>query len=119
MENEICSICGKEIIVNNFLPFTGYGLDKDNKIVCYECCAYEDKAYMILKGKNTLYYNEKDNIISNFPGTLKITPYTIKKGKHNFAGIRTDVWFKFNKKIWHGINYGYNSELLYCKVTKY
>lgn len=116
-----CDICHKEIVSNSEFT-TGYGMAKDGSINCYECCAKMDKAHMKTYGKTTLYLNydfkNKQAEVQNWPGTLKIPCTNIRIGRHNIAGKRYDVWFNFSGYVWHGIQYGDNTQLCHCKQTK-
>lgn len=111
---------------------TGYGVDAKGNRYCYACCAENDKAYMREHGEITLYlthdsYNGegktifhgafRDGKVTNWPGSLTF-PARVKRGKHNIAGYRYDTWFMFEGKEWHGVQYGENSQLCYCKVNK-
>jgi len=60
-----------------------------------------------------------EHTLTNWPGTLRFDPHYIKKGRHNIAGTRYDVWFPGpDGHIWHGINYGENTQITHCKRTK-
>ena len=99
---------------------------KKTKKICFACCADIDREYMEENGKIDLYLIEEKgrrNIlpsykITNWPGTLEIKPFYVKKGRHNIVDERTDVWFKFNGFIWHRVCYGSNTQVLRCKRTK-
>lgn len=88
---------------------TGYGIDKDGKKMCYACCAEYDKETLRETGKLTGYYS--GGVFSNWPGSLKITPYYSRTSKHNWGGIRTDYWLKFEGYNYHGVQIGKNSEV--------
>lgn len=95
---------------------TGYALYYGAKI-CYECCAIQDKKWMNTKGKIVLYYDGRK--IFNWPGTLVFLATRYKEGKHNIASKRIDVWFKGpSNDLWHGVQYGNNTQLLHCKRVK-
>ena len=106
---------------------TGYGIDKDGKKYCYDCCALQDKQAMINDKQITLYLTiendafKYDNFasskVTNWPGNLTFNA-RVKKGKHNIARYRYDCWFSFNGYIWHGVQYGDNTQIVYCKQTK-
>ena len=125
MSETTCSKCNKE-----FIPTrcgTGYGVDKDNNRVCYSCCAISDKEQMRTSDKIVLYLTKKvinekrgeyQYHVTNWPGTLDFPVYYSRNGCHNIAGTREDVWFVFEGKTWHGIQYGNFSEICHCKVTK-
>lgn len=127
-----CSICG------NIIPpppedsvGIGYAFN-GSAVTCYSCCADIDKQKMRDTGKAVLYLDcerwpevRRLNLVNrgcmgsvgNWPGTLKIPCFT-KCGKHNIAGIRYDVWFKFEGYEWWGVCYGENTQLTHCKRTK-
>ena len=119
MNTFTCSKCNKEI-ENTDTFTTGYGVDKNDNKVCFACCGVDDKEYMRNNGKIDLYLVKKDNRyhVVNWPSTLDFPVSYAKKGRHNIAGLRYDVWFTFEGKTWHGVNYGVNSEICHCKVTK-
>ena len=113
MKKEKCSRCNKMVF--------GYGYDNDSKaIVCYECCAIKDENYMKEHGKIIMYLTGKDNKkeVTNWPGSLRIVVRYSKEGKHNIARVRQDVWFDFDGFLWHGVQYGDNTQLCYCRKTK-
>lgn len=111
----ICDSCPRPLIGNGFS--TGYGGDRYLATRhCFECCGDTDKAHMRDKGKATLYLSDKK--ITNWPGTLELIPGRIKTGSHNIAGKRYDVWFTFEGKPWHGVQFGDNTQILHCKRIK-
>ncbi len=116
----ICTDCKEEKvhINSNNCGGTGYAIDKQGNKICYECCAIRDINDMIATGQATLYLTiaGKDAscpnwpVLTNWPGTLKFTVERRKKGLHNFAGQRIDVWFNdYNGDKWHGVVYGDNT----------
>lgn len=127
-----CSLCSKIIppspegSVGIGYAFTG------SNVTCYECCAELDKQQMRDTGKIILYLNCErwpevrrlglvnrgcGGWVNNWPGTLKIPCHT-RCGKHNIAGTRYDVWFKFEGYEWWGVCYGENTDIVHCKKTK-
>jgi hypothetical protein len=115
--------CGHE--ESDHSSFTsGYGVDKDGKKFCYECCANQDKESMRQYGNIDLYLvinkdqSHNKYSVTNWPGSLRIPVMYYKNGKHNMAGSRIDVWFVFESQTWHGVNYGENSEVCHCKKVK-
>jgi len=111
-----CKICGKTKVNFNKLT-TGYGIDpKDNLPVCFSCCGEQDKQYMRENKKITLYWHNGE--ITNWPGTLRIKENNHSVGRHNIAGNRYDVWFCFEDKPWHGVQYGDMTQLLHCRQVK-
>ena len=107
-----CGVCGG----------TGYAVRDNGDKICYECCAIDDRKYMIEHGRNTLYLvkNAAEQYeITNWPGTLRFRVGTMRKGYHNMAGCRYDVWFVGpDGKTWHGVQYGNNTQICYVKRTK-
>ena len=119
-ETFACNACNATIERPPESIGTGYATDKDGNKICYSCCGKEDAEYMRVNGKNTLYLTsngETSGHVSNWPGTLKI-PCHIKRGRHNIARYRYDVWFKFEGRTWHGVQYGDNTQIVHCKRTK-
>ena len=134
-----CADCGAQFIPTEHT--TGYGVSKDNKRICYACCGLRDRVDMIATGKAVLYLTldegalhrghivnmgvdgamAKPGKVSNWPGTLSFTvqPGTVKRGRHNFAGNRYDVWFIGpDGANWHGVQYGDNTQLCHCTRIK-
>lgn len=99
----------------------GYAFTPDSAKVCYECCAIRDREAMERDGRITLYLVDAQAStgepwrLQNWPGTLSIPVYSRRKGRHNIAGSRYDVWFRFNGSDWHGTQYGDNTQLCHCK----
>ena len=131
-----CTRCSKDIFSSPESISTGYGIDKDNNKICYDCCAELDKEQMRQDGKITLYltcepahyervavegrtrpYRLCAGTVSNWCGTLQFKCHT-RTGKHNIAGVRYDCWFVFEGYYWHGVTYGDNTQLCHCKRTK-
>lgn len=130
-ERPTCFVCGKPIPPSPFPITSGYGLDKDNNKVCYECCAEGDKQFMRDHGKIILYLTTRQpndiqpgawrvrcGTVGNWPGSLKFENLNVHKGYHNIARYRYDTWFVFESTIWHGVRYGDNTEICHCKRTK-
>lgn len=96
---------------------TGYGTDPETgKRHCYACCAERDKQRMRDDGRITLYLT--DRTVTNWPGSLKIPVHHLRKGAHNMARTRYDVWFSFEGALWHGVQYGENTQICHCRKTK-
>ena len=129
-----CTMCKKHFVHTDNLT-TGYGVDKDGNKVCFSCCGYEDKAEMILTGKAVLYLTKTDEdvplssmglqplkkryYVTNWPGTYKTHCTYHKKGRHNMAGSRYDVWFTGPDGLpWWGVQYGENTQICHCKRIK-
>lgn len=100
---------------------TGYGTNEKDEIVCYSCCAEIDKQWMRDKGKITLYLTGQAGAreVTNWPGTLRFPARGYKQSPHNIARYRYDVWFNGpDGHVWHGVQYGDNTQLIHCKRTK-
>lgn len=103
---------------------TGYGKDEHGKRYCYACCADRDRYQMRCDGRATLYLTCEPKMVrtgtgtlTNWPGSLEI-PCNVRKGRHNMARTRYDVWFSFEGQTWHGVQYGENTQLCHCKRIK-
>ena len=105
-----CCVCNKEY------DKMGYGVRPNGDKVCYPCCGHEDfKELMNLtKGQKVIHYLTERGV-ENWPGSLIIRPYKRKRGKHNIAGTREDVWFELDGKKFHGVQYGDFSQI--CHIT--
>lgn len=131
-----CDYCG-EVKSHESDFTTGYATNKDGKKLCFDCCAVEDKKYMIEHGNSKglpLYLTPAKNPpttprlagetygtyeVTNWPGTLRFKCNKPKKNYHNIAGHRYDVWFDGpDGFLWHGVNYGENTQIVHCKRTK-
>jgi hypothetical protein len=121
-----CARCGKECKSTALYPngtpmFTGYGIMQDGSKHCYDCCALVDLENMNRDGKTTLYLVQEDGkkwYITNWPGSLRFGPLTVKKGGHNFGGVRYDTWFGYAGRIWHGYTIGDFTQVCHVKRTK-
>ena len=115
-----CSRCKEKISVKPNSITTGYATDdKENKI-CYDCCGKIDADWLIQHVRSTYYLTETCDgyEVINWPGTMRIPVRSHKSGRHNFARTRTDVWFQFRDRYFHGVQYGDNSQLLHIRRLK-
>lgn len=115
----ICSMC-KEVCQTEGIG-TGYATTKTGKRVCYDCAVKIDREELEnlpIGGKIIMYLVKEGDkyYISNWPGTFKIRIWTIKKGNHNIAGTRSDVWFCYAGHSFHGVQYGACSQI--CHITR-
>lgn len=117
-----CDYCQQDVTVDHYEFTTGYGRDRDDKKICYECCAKQDAAYMLEKGEITLYLSKDDRsnwMITNWPASLKFPVITLWHGRHNLAHRITFVrFFGPDGKVWSGKQVGEFTELCHCKATK-
>ena len=75
-----CHQCG-ETKTHESPSTTGYALDKDENIICFDCCALNDAKELkeLPVGKRLhLYLNTTTKEITNWPGTFRLTVKTIK-----------------------------------------
>lgn len=107
--------CGHEPSEHESIT-TGYGVDQQGKKHCYTCCADADKKQMRDTGQITLYLSSGK--VTNWPGSLSIPVNNKRTGRHNWTGRRYDVWFYFEGKLWHGVQYGDMTQLCHCKQIK-
>lgn len=94
----------------------GYGTDSDGLRHCYDCCAERDRASMRETGKATLY--DCGDTLTNWPGTLSLKVTGSTEGRHNIAGTRRNVWFRFEGRDWYGVRYGENTQIVHCRRLK-
>src|SRR5262245_9836633 len=100
---------------------TGYAVVTKGQYICYSCCADVDRESLRRGEPQTLYLvldNAKQWRIKNWPGTLDIPVRHYRKGSHNIARTRMDVWFYAEGHNWHGVHYGENSQIVRCKAIK-
>ena len=111
---------------------TGTARLHDGREICWDCAALIDIGHMLKHGDSKslpLYLTLRDTFdttktfqswhVSNWPGTLSYKVFGMRKGKHNIAGNRTDVWFVGpDRYVWHGVQIGDWSEVCHCKRTK-
>ena len=121
MAKLICAECGKEIQRDGVM--CGYGRTVDGKILCYDCCAkHTEKEFDSLpQGEKTYLYlvsKNGDLYVTDWTGRFSIPVYRHRKGRHNIAGTRTDVWFSRYGKKYHGVNYGEFSQICHIKQVK-
>jgi hypothetical protein len=117
--NPHCDLCGAECIPEGCT--TGYGMQANGTKICFLCCAVADALTMEATGKATFYLTlgrDGQHRVSNWPGTLNFKPHCVRKGRHNIARTRYDVYFRCNGAEWHGIKYGENTQIVHCKRTK-
>lgn len=120
MDQTHCHLCGAVFVPTEHT--TGYGEDTEGFRYCFKCCAFKDKDTMRRDGRIDLYLTgaligTDRPLVSNWPGTLQITPTRIKRSTMFAFGHRTqrqDVWFTFEGTKWHGVNRGDN-DIVRCR----
>lgn len=114
-----CDRCGRSYEADDGKTgATGYGYDAADRKICYACCADDDRAYMRDNGRIALYLTEEPraSTVSNWPGSLRFAVTSVRKGRHNIAGTRTDVWFRdADGNRWHGVQYGRFTQIVHCR----
>jgi len=117
-----CSYCKRTLPMPANSIGTGYGVMRNGHKICYACAGKRDEKSMLKDGRATLYLTEDRERggykVINWPGSLSIHPFYHKEGRHNIAGVRVDFWFRFHGQLWHGVRYGHNTEIAYCKRIK-
>lgn len=121
MATYICSKCKKEKSIVSAGGGTGYGINRQGRKVCYQCCAEVDRAQMDKTGRAVLYLSHSSGNageVTNWPGTMRFSVF-VKEGRHNIAGKRYDVTFKDHAgRRWHGVTYGNDTQLCHCRRLK-
>lgn len=99
---------------------TGFGTDNEGRRYCWHCCGRQDEAFMREHGRISLYLCREGGQwkVSNWPGSVTFWPFMARKGDHNMAGSRQDVWFIFEGYVWHGVCYGDMTQICHCRRTK-
>lgn len=123
MKYYTCDRCKKLIVIFKGSCTTGYGTNEKKEKICFDCCGEDDKQYMREHKKISLYLfldGHGRGIVTNWPGSIEWKNLHVRKGRHNIAGVRYDVWFWFEGTEWHGVCYGDNTQILHCqKLQKY
>ena len=88
--------------------------------VCYDCCGKCDKHDLEIKNRAILYLVKRNKwVVTNWPGTLEFEVHSIRKGSHNIARTRTDVWFRDHTGCkWWGVQYGNYTQIVHCRKLK-
>ena len=117
--------CGHTSEPSKFTP--GYGCYQNPETGewethCYDCCAKNERQWMIDKGRTALYLVQNDDKpweVTDWPGRLRFVVMRHWKGRHNIAQVRYDVWFRGpDGHIWWGVQYGDFTQVVHCKRTK-
>lgn len=114
----VCADCGeKKVHTDSFT--TGYGVGPNGEKVCYACCGKRDSAEMTERGRAVLYLTVREGkpVVTNWPGTLTLPVRYSRKGCHNIAGVREDVYFTGpDGREWWGVCIGRNTQI--CRVRR-
>ncbi len=120
-EKVICSHCGAECVGDGFS--TGYGMDENGNKFCFKCCGEMDRAQLLnmeMGGRMCLYLVKRGEEwhCVNWPRTLDFRIWSVRVGRHNFAGRRYDFWFGVGGKNFHGTCYGDNTQLAHVRRVR-
>ena len=132
--HESCATCGKELPAKDGHA-SGYGLDSEGRKHCYQCCAEREKAQILKDGKGMLYLcmvcppriggyyyfgwlTPTEAALTDWGGALSIPIKRVKRGGHNIAHCRYDVWFSWEGREWHGVTVGENTQICHIKAIK-
>ena len=90
---------------------------EQSPVVCFTCCATDDKARMIETGRAMLYLTTSAPAkVSNWPNSLSFPVSRILRGSHNWARVRYDVTFTGpDGRQWRGTQYGDNTQICHCR----
>ena len=117
-----CQSCHRELPIPREGGGTGYAL-YGGKRICYECAGKRETKEIgkkVAGSKHLFYLTKKDGkyVVTNWPSTIRYTVTAMRKGRHNIAGERVDVWFQDHLgRKWHGVQIGDN-EILRAKRLK-
>jgi hypothetical protein len=113
-----CDSCGSECVPTEHT--TGYGQTKEGTVLCFPCCGKRDAEALTRGEPVVLYLTQRGGAphVSNWPGSLTIPTFRVKQGRHNLARTRTDVWFAFAGKRFHGTIYGDFSQVFTARCVK-
>ena len=110
----LCARCSMKCSMKG--PGGSYGyigvVGPDDKI-CYPCMARYELDDLLSTGKGILYLGK--STVTNWTGTLSWPITYQKKGRHNIAGTRYDVWFRVGVEKWYGVQYGENTQVIHCR----
>lgn len=101
---------------------TGYGTNSEGKKTCFECCGKQDEQALMslpIGGKYILYLCKGVDgyTVANWPATFWRTA-TVRKGRHNIARTRYDVWFQVGDAKFHGVQYGEWTQICHVRRIK-
>ena len=119
MNKYICYDCKKTFpLLSTCGKFGNYSIDDKENKRCYDCTAQRELQHIKESNKVTLYYVENKNLVTNWTGKLSFKILGKRTSSHNWNLKRTDLWFKADGNIWHGVHIGHNTQLVHCKRTK-
>ena len=117
-----CDRCGSPCLPDRITP--GYGITKDGKPHCFDCCALDDGEALdrLTPGETLHFYLTKKTgekcKVTNWPNTFAVACDYEIEGRHNLAGTRTDIGFTYHGRKFYGTQYGDDSQIVHVKVRK-
>ena len=84
---------------------TGYGKDRQGRVLCYACCAKQTADSMKDGKPVTLYWDPNKDQVTDWSGHLRLNPARIRTQRTYVFGrkqTRTDVWLTYAGHTWHG-----------------
>ena len=114
-----CDECFRALPINPPGTLTaGYGRDRQDKIICYACCAKHDKATMLADGKIVLYLAKQDDgswAVTNWPGSLSFPARGVRTMRHPWARHALIAYFTGpDGRTWSAKNIG-DSQIAHCR----
>jgi len=115
----ICTVC-KEHKKHESDITTGHATNKAGDKICFDCVKQIDLDSLVnlKKGEKICFYLVKEGDkykVTNWPGTMVLNVDYVRKGKHNMAISRYDIWFTLERHLFHGVQYGENTQVCHIK----
>lgn len=116
----ICTKCNLE--AGNYVAYRNVINGQPADPICYACAGQEDREALLalpIGGKYMAYLIKLEGkwYVANWPSTMKY-PCVVRKGKHNIAGTRYDVWFSVGGQNYWGVTYGEFTQICHIKRVK-
>lgn len=118
-----CDVCHRVVVRSPHNWRIGYVTDRDGRDVCYRCCGDIDRAAtynLPIGGKTHLY--DCAGRLTNWPDTFSVLITYRKRGRHNVAHVRYDMWFELEgedgRHFYHAVRYGDNTQVAHVTRVK-
>ncbi|WP_273457023.1 hypothetical protein [Nevskia ramosa] len=93
-------------------------MQSDGAITLYLVCDNQANAQGLWGKQGKSIRSHFNGKVVNWPSSIEFTA-DVKVGDHNLSGRRFDAWFKGpDGFVWHGVQYGENTQILHCKRTR-
>lgn len=101
------------------VPAGAYGNEGGtaDKLACFSCCGVLDARNMAESSRFMLY--DVGQELTNWPGTFRVPVRRRRKGSHNVARTRHDIWLRYSGHDWHGVRYGEHTQIVHLKRLKW